>query len=169
MKRRDFIRKAGLAAAAAATGVAAIACDGKEEPKKAEPAKKEEAAKAPAVVNQKRPINGRWLPRGLPSSRSCKSARNGFAQRLEQATEGRIKIQVFARRRTCFPLWACFDAVSEGTVECGSGRRPTTGRARSPRAQWFASVPFGFNPQGINAWFYSGGAIKLWEEVYAPL
>jgi TRAP-type mannitol/chloroaromatic compound transport system substrate-binding protein len=29
-------------------------------------------------------------------------------------------------------------------------------------------VPFGFNAQGINAWFYSGGGLQLWEEVYAP-
>lgn len=37
-----------------------------------------------------------------------------------------------------------------------------------PAAQWFSSVPFGLNAQGINAWFYSGGGLELWEEVYAP-
>ena len=35
-------------------------------------------------------------------------------------------------------------------------------------AQYFTAVPFGFNFQGMNAWLYHGGGIKLWEEVYAP-
>jgi TRAP-type mannitol/chloroaromatic compound transport system substrate-binding protein len=35
-------------------------------------------------------------------------------------------------------------------------------------AQYFTAVPFGFNFQGMNAWLYHGGGMKLWEEVYAP-
>jgi TRAP-type mannitol/chloroaromatic compound transport system substrate-binding protein len=27
-------------------------------------------------------------------------------------------------------------------------------------------VPFGLNAQGLNAWFYSGGGLDLWDEVY---
>jgi len=29
-------------------------------------------------------------------------------------------------------------------------------------------VPFGLTAQEMNAWFYHGGGMKLWEEVYAP-
>jgi TRAP-type mannitol/chloroaromatic compound transport system substrate-binding protein len=60
-----------------------------------------------------------------------------------------------------------FDAVSDGTVECGSGASYYWA-GKAPAAQWFAAVPFGFNPQGINAWLYSGGGLGLWEELYAP-
>ena len=35
-------------------------------------------------------------------------------------------------------------------------------------AQYFTAVPFGLNFQGMNAWLYHGGGLKLWEEVYAP-
>ena len=35
-------------------------------------------------------------------------------------------------------------------------------------AQYFTAVPFGLNFQGMNAWLYHGGGMKLWEEVYAP-
>ena len=76
------------------------------------------------------------------------------------------KIQVFAGGELVPPL-GVFDAVSEGTVECGSGASYYWA-GKVPAAQWFAAVPFGFNPQGINAWFYSGGGLQLWEEVYAP-
>jgi TRAP-type mannitol/chloroaromatic compound transport system substrate-binding protein len=60
-----------------------------------------------------------------------------------------------------------FDAVSAGTVEVGTGAAYYWA-GKSPAAQWFASVPFGLNAQGINSWFYSGGGLQLWEEVYAP-
>nr|MDJ0783186.1 ABC transporter substrate-binding protein [Desulfosarcinaceae bacterium] len=89
-----------------------------------------------------------------------------FAKRLEEVTEGRIKIQVFAGGELVPPL-GVFDAVSAGTVEVGSGASYYWA-GKVPAAQWFAAVPFGFNPQGINAWFYSGGGLQLWEEVYAP-
>jgi TRAP-type mannitol/chloroaromatic compound transport system substrate-binding protein len=89
-----------------------------------------------------------------------------FAKRVKEATDGRIRIQVFAGGELVPPL-GVFDAVSSGTVEVGSGASYYWA-GKVPAAQWFSAVPFGFNPQGINAWFYSGGGLKLWEEVYAP-
>ncbi len=80
--------------------------------------------------------------------------------------DGQIKIEVYAGGELVPPL-GVFDAVSEGTVECGSGAAYYWA-GKVPAAQWFAAVPFGFNAQGINAWFYSGGGLQLWEEVYAP-
>lgn len=35
-------------------------------------------------------------------------------------------------------------------------------------AQYFTAVPFGLNFQGMTAWLYHGGGLKLWEEVYTP-
>lgn len=103
-----------------------------------------------------------WPP-GLPV---LQTGAVRFAKRLEEATGGRIKIKVFAGGELVPPL-GVFDAVSDGTVEVGSGASYYWA-GKVPAAQWFSSVPFGFNPQGINAWFYSGGGLKLWEEVYAP-
>ena len=89
-----------------------------------------------------------------------------FAKRVEELSQGRMKIQVFAGGELVPPL-GTFDAVSQGTVECGSGASYYWA-GKCPAGQWFSAVPFGFNPQGINTWFYSGGGLKLWEEVYAP-
>ena len=40
--------------------------------------------------------------------------------------------------------------------------------ANEPAAEWFTSVPFGMDPQGMAAWYYQGDGLKLWEETYAP-
>jgi TRAP-type mannitol/chloroaromatic compound transport system substrate-binding protein len=144
MKRRDFLKTTGKAAAAAvaATTIA-----------------------APAVHAAK---TYRWKmvttwPPNLPV---LQTGAVRFAKRVEEATDGQIKIQVFAGGELVPPL-GVFDAVSDGTVEVGSGASYYWA-GKVPAAQWFAAVPFGFNAQGINAWFYSGGGLKLWEEVYAP-
>jgi TRAP-type mannitol/chloroaromatic compound transport system substrate-binding protein len=144
MKRRDFLKKAGLGTAAA---VAATAVN------------------APNVIAQKT-YSWKMVTTWPPNMPVLQTGAERFAKRLDEITGGRIKIQVFAAGELV-PALGAFDAVSAGTVECGSGASYYWA-GKAPAGQWFSAVPFGFNPQGINAWFYSGGGIKLWEEVYAP-
>jgi len=144
MERRDFLKKTGVAAAAAVAG-AAIA--------------------APAVHAQQT-YQWKMVTTWPPNLPVLQTGADRFAKRLEEVTNGRIKIQVFAGGELVPPL-GVFDAVSDGTVECGSGASYYWA-GKVPAGQWFSSVPFGLNPQGINAWFYSGGGLQLWEEVYAP-
>ncbi len=144
MKRRDFLKKTSVAAVAAAAA---------------------STMAAPAVIAQKKymwKMVSTWPP-NLPV---LQTGAERFAKRVEEVSEGRLKIQVFAGGELVPPL-GVFDAVSDGTVECGSGASYYWA-GKVPAAQWFAAVPFGFNAQGINAWFYSGGGLQLWEEVYAP-
>ena len=143
MKRREFLKKAGVGAAAvAATSVAAPA------------------------VHAKKTYNWKMVTTWPPKFPVLQIGAERFAERLKEATEGEINIQVFAAGELVPPL-GVFDAVSAGTVEVGSGASYYWA-GKVPAAQWFASVPFGFNPQGINTWFYSGGGQELWDEVYAP-
>ena len=162
MKRRDFLKKSSLvaagAAAAAATGLAACT-------QKKEEAPKAEESKAPAVVTEKK-YEWRMVTTWPPNLPVLQTGAERFAQRVGEATNGRITIKVAAAGELV-PALNTFDAVSAGTVECGSGAAYYWA-GKVPAAQWFAAVPFGFNPQGINAWFYSGGGLQLWEEVYAP-
>jgi len=60
-----------------------------------------------------------------------------------------------------------FQAVSDGTVEAGSGASYYWA-GKEPATQWFAAVPFGMNAQGLAAWLHGGDGLKLWEEIYAP-
>ncbi|MFC1833135.1 TRAP transporter substrate-binding protein [Thermodesulfobacteriota bacterium] len=145
MKRRDFMKKAGAVA-----GVAAAAS----------------AVSAPAVWAKGETFKWKMVTTWPPNFPVLQIGAERFAKRVEEATEGRLKIEVFAGGELVPPL-GCFDAVSKGTVQAFSGASYYWA-GKAPAAQWFAAVPFGLNPQGMNAWFYSGGGIKLWEEVYAP-
>jgi TRAP-type mannitol/chloroaromatic compound transport system substrate-binding protein len=45
---------------------------------------------------------------------------------------------------------------------------PSYWRTKEPAIEWFQTVPFGMNPEGMAAWYYQGDGLKLWEETYAP-
>lgn len=145
MKRREFLKKTGTVAAAAAVTT---------------------AIGAPTVLAQEKTYQWKMVTTWTPNLPILQTGCERFAKRVEEVSGGRIKIQVFAGGELVPPL-GVFDAVSQGTVEVGSGASYYWA-GKVPAAQWFSSVPFGLNPQGINAWFYSGGGLQLWEEVYAP-
>jgi len=163
MKRREFLAKSGIVAAGAAAAVAGLAgCGEKKEAATKAPAKE---AAAPAVMTKKTyelkmvttwPANFPVFQVGL----------DDFAKRVEIASEGQIKIKVYSAGELV-PAMETFQSVSDGTVEMGSGAAYYWA-GKQPAAQWFSAVPFGLNAQGMNAWFYSGGGLALWEEAYAP-
>lgn len=144
MKRRDFLKKAGMGTAAAvAAGTVG----------------------APAVLAQKK-YNLKMVTTWPSNFPVFQVGLDDFAKRVEIASEGQVRIQVFAAGELV-PAMETFQAVSDGTVEMGSGAAYYwAGKLRA--AQWFTAVPFGLNAQGMNAWFYSGGGLALWEEAYAP-
>jgi TRAP-type mannitol/chloroaromatic compound transport system substrate-binding protein len=163
MKRREFLTKSGLVAAGAAAAVAGLAGCG--EKKETAPAPAPAKMEAPAVITKKTyefkmvttwPANFPVFQVGLDT----------YAQRVEIASEGQIKIKVYSAGELV-PAMETFQSVSDGTVEMGSGAAYYW-PGKQPAAQWFAAVPFGLNAQGMNAWFYSGGGLQLWEEAYAP-
>ncbi|MGH7752896.1 MAG: TRAP transporter substrate-binding protein, partial [Gemmatimonadales bacterium] len=145
MERRRFIVKAGgaLAAATAATRI----------------------VDAPNVIAQPKfqwRLHTTW-PKGLATLHGSAVR---FADYVDQLTEGRLKIQVFAAGELIPPLQG-FDAVTQGTVEAmHSAAYYWAGKTAA--CQWFGAVPFGLSAQGMNAWFYEGGGLQLWDEVYAP-
>ncbi len=144
MQRREFLKKTG-------TATAALAASG--------------AIAAPAVLAQKK-YRWKMVTTWPPNLPVLQTGAERFAKRVSEVSEGRLTIQVFAAGELV-PGLGVFDAVSQGTVEAGSGAAYYWA-GKTPAAQWFSSVPFGLNAQGINAWFYGGGGLELWEEVYAP-
>ncbi|MGB5617804.1 MAG: TRAP transporter substrate-binding protein [Desulfobacterales bacterium] len=158
MKRRDFLRKASIGAAAALAATAGILGCGKKEEEKKE-------AAAPAVITEKKyewKMVTTWPPKLPVLQDGCER----LAKRMEEVSDGRLKIQVFAAGELVPPLES-FQAVSDGTVEVGSGASYYWA-GKEPATQWFSAVPFGMNAQGMAAWFHGGDGLKLWEECYAP-
>jgi TRAP-type mannitol/chloroaromatic compound transport system substrate-binding protein len=95
---------------------------------------------------------------------------NGAAQRLakivEETSSGRFRIEVFPGGQI-MPPFACFDAAAQGTIQAFIGS-PQYWKDKEPAIEWFATIPFGMNPEGMAAWFHHGDGLKLWEETYAP-
>ena len=144
MERRDFLKKAGIGAAAA---VAATTVN------------------APAVLGQKKyrwKMVTTWPPKLPVLQTGCER----LAKLVGELSGGRLTIDVYAAGELVPPM-GIFDAVSNGTVQVGSGASYYWA-GKTPAAQWFAAVPFGMNAQGMSAWFHGGDGLKLWEETYAP-
>jgi TRAP-type mannitol/chloroaromatic compound transport system substrate-binding protein len=144
MQRRRFIVKAGGALAAAGTAV---------------------VVDAPHVIAQPKV---QW--RMSTTWTSALDLLQGGAQRLarivEEMSGGRFRIEVFPGGQI-IGLFDCFDATSRGTIEAYMSS-PQYWSSREPAIEWFATIPFGMNPEGMAAWFYQGDGLTLMEEAYAP-
>ena len=89
-----------------------------------------------------------------------------LAERIEKATNGRLKIKVFAGGELV-PALEVLDAVSRGTVQMGHDSAYYH-RGKVPAAQYFTTIPYGQTVHEINAWMYYGGGLELWRELYEP-
>ncbi|MEM7677398.1 MAG: ABC transporter substrate-binding protein, partial [Myxococcota bacterium] len=89
-----------------------------------------------------------------------------FVLLVDRMSNGRLKIKVYGAGEIV-PALEVFDAVSRGTVQMGHGVAYYW-KGKVPEAQWFASVPFGFDAREVNGWLHYGGGLELWREAYAP-
>jgi TRAP-type mannitol/chloroaromatic compound transport system substrate-binding protein len=147
MKRRDFV--SGLALAA---GVAA--CGSEKEQTTPGAARSEETFEWSCVTS--------WPPKYPGMGMGVEH----LAERVEKASNGRLRIKVYGGGELV-PAFEVFDAVSRGTVEMGHDASYYH-KGKLPAAQFFATIPFGMTWMELNAWFYYGGGVDLWRELYAP-
>ncbi|HTI54406.1 MAG TPA: TRAP transporter substrate-binding protein [Verrucomicrobiae bacterium] len=87
-----------------------------------------------------------------------------FAKIVEEMSGGRFRIEVFPGGQIMQPF-ECFDAASQGKIEAFMGTTQYW-PDKEPALEWFATIPFGMNPQGMAAWYHQGDGLKLWEEAY---
>jgi TRAP-type mannitol/chloroaromatic compound transport system substrate-binding protein len=140
-RRRFLVTAGGLTAAAAA------------------------ATRAPHVIAQPK-VQWRLSTAFPPTLDVLHGAAQRLARTVEETSAGRFRIEVFAGGQI-MPDFACFDAASQGTIEAfmGSGQY---WHDKEPALEWFTTVPFGLNPDGMAAWYHQGDGLKLAEEVHAP-
>ncbi len=140
MKRRQFLKGAGLAAAATAVA-------------------------KPAIAQSMPTIRWRMTASWPKSLDTLFGACETLSKYVAEATDNKFQIQTFAGGEIAPPL-AVLDVVSNATVEIGHtatyyyiGKDPT----------WalFCAVPFGLNGRQQNAWFYDGDGLKLMNEFAA--
>ncbi len=144
IKRRDFLKKTGTAAAAASTTALA----------------------APNVIAGPRKHRWKMVSTWPPNFPLFQTGVDRLAKRVKELTDGQLTIEVYAAGEL-IPAFGSFEAVSKGMVQAAAGASYYWA-GKSTAAQWFSAVPFGLNAQGMNSWLYAGGGLELWEETYAP-
>jgi TRAP-type mannitol/chloroaromatic compound transport system substrate-binding protein len=140
--RRRFLKAGGaMVAAAAATAVG-----------------------APSVIAQPR-VKWRLSTAWPPALKMLQGSAQRLAKVVEQMSDGRFLIEVFAADQIV-KAFDAFEATSKGTIEAFSAA-PSYWAEKEPAIEWFQTVPFGMNPEGMAAWYQHGDGLRLWEETYA--
>jgi TRAP-type mannitol/chloroaromatic compound transport system substrate-binding protein len=86
-----------------------------------------------------------------------------FAQTVNAATGGRIKIEVFLAGAFVRPL-ETFDAVSAGVADMYHTYEGYFEK-KSRALHFFAAIPFGFTADELFAWIQYGGGQELWDDL----
>jgi TRAP-type mannitol/chloroaromatic compound transport system substrate-binding protein len=139
MKRRQFVKGAGLGLAATAVA-------------------------SPAVAQSMPEVRWRLTSSFPKSLDTLYGVSEVFARRVAEITDNRFIIQPFAAGEIVPGLQA-MDAVSAGTVECcHTASYYYVGK--DPTFTFGTALPFGLNPRMQNAWFIEGGGTDLLNEFY---
>jgi len=138
MDRRNFIRSAGVAAAA----VPALA--------------------APATAQTMPEIKWRMTSSFPKALDTIYGAAETFARYVAEATDNRFQIQVFPAGEIAPGLEAA-NEVGKGSIEmCHTASYYYWGK--DPTYALATAVPFGLNARQQNAWMYYGGGVDLMNE-----
>jgi TRAP-type mannitol/chloroaromatic compound transport system substrate-binding protein len=119
---------------------------------------------APSVIAQPK-VQWRMSTAWTPALDHLQGTALRLAKIVEEMSGGRFRIEVFLGGQIMPPLGG-FDAASQGTIEAFMAAAYYW-TAKEPAVEWFCTVPFGMNPEGMAAWYYQGDGLKLWEETYA--
>lgn len=143
MERREFLKTAGVGTVAAAASM---------------------TVGAPAVIASTKKIRWKATTFWNPKVKIMFDFAKEFCQNVKEMTDGQLDIKLYGGGELVPPFGA-FDAVSQGTMEMGTGS-PYFWAGKSTAFNWFGSIPFGMNAQTINAWFYEGNGMQLMTELY---
>jgi TRAP-type mannitol/chloroaromatic compound transport system substrate-binding protein len=142
MKRRNFVRSGAVGAGAiAATSIA-----------------------APAIAQSMPELKWRLTSSFPKSLDTLYGAGEVFAKYIQEATDNRFSIRVFAAGEIV-PGLQVLDAIQNGTVEMGHSAG-TYYVGKEPALAIDTALPFGTNARQQEAWMRWGGGKELMAEIY---
>jgi TRAP-type mannitol/chloroaromatic compound transport system substrate-binding protein len=142
MKRREFLKAAGLTGAATAATAVAM----------------------PAIAQSMPELKWRCTSSFPKSLDTIYGAAEIFAKAVAELTDNKFQIQVFAAGEIVPGLNAA-DAVTNATVEmCHTASYYYVGK--DPTYAFATAVPFGLNSRMQSAWMAFGGGMELMNEFY---
>ncbi len=145
MKRRNFLKKAGIAGAGAMTAATVSGFP------------------TPAIsqgVRELRLVS--TFPKNFPGLGTSVAR---LVDRVDKATDGKLKIKLYNAGELVGAL-EVFDAVANGDADVYySSEYFYTGKSKA--LAFFAAVPFGMTAPEFYAWIYHGGGQELWDELSA--
>ncbi len=149
MKRRNFIKGALVASAAAGAAVVA-SCTKKE-------------SDAPAVAKGKQVVKmvTTW-PKNFPG---LGTGAQRIADRISTMSQGGLEIKLYAAGELV-PAFESFDAVASGSAQMYHGAEYYW-QGKHKGFNFFTAVPLGFTAQELQAWVHFGGGQELWDELAA--
>ncbi len=143
MKRREFLKNAGIGTAA---GAALL------------------ATQAGAQTGGLPAVNWRMAASWPKSLDTLYGGADLIGKRVAAATGGRFNIKIFAAGEIVGGLQV-LDAVQNGTVECGHTATYYY-FGKDPTFAFSCAIPFGMNARQQNAWMYHGGGLELMREFF---
>ncbi len=143
MKRREFLKNAGIGTAA---GAALL------------------ATRTSAQTGGLPAVNWRMAASWPKSLDTLYGGADLIGKRVAAATGGKFNIKVFAAGEIVGGLQV-LDAVQNGTVECGHTATYYY-FGKDPTFAFSCAIPFGMNARQQNAWMYHGGGLELMREFF---
>ena len=159
MKRRQFI--SGALAGGVVAGTAAYIA-GKKNQKNANMKLNKKDGKTPAILQgmfEWKMVTS-W-PKNFPGGGTSAQY---LADLISDMSNGRLKIKLYSAGELV-PAFEVFDAVREGTAQCGHSASYYW-KAKHKSLPFFCAVPGGLTVMEHNAWIQFGGGQDLWDIVY---
>ena len=160
MKRRSFLKKSAAVGAGTIAAGAVAACS----PSPVDP--NSGAVQSAAVAGQTQSsIELRMVTTWGKNFPGLGTRAVEYAEDIERATNGRIKIRVYAAEELV-PALQAFDAVSQGNADIYHGP-DYYWQGKHQMFNFFGAVPFGLTATEMTQWLQYGGGQELWDELSA--
>lgn len=140
MRRRNFLKGAGLGAAAS-------------------------TAYSPNVFASNRRFRLEMVTSWPSALDNLYGTAEYFARRIEEMTDGDVRMRTHPAGAQV-GAFEVYDAVSSGAFAC-CHTAPYYFIGKSPAHGFFTSIPFGLTLEEQNAWMIAGGGQELWDELSA--